>query len=128
VNAPDPINAIPAINNLSAIASVGCVFPTYFLSLRPPTYRLILSLGIVFGLSTLAIAIAILIYFPFSSPGLRDYWINIFETLSPLNIVLVGVLTCIRLVNRVGFWSTVVLACVIVDWAGISFLFLALRP
>ena len=122
------VNAIPAINNFFTIASIGCVTPTYFFRLRPETYRLMLSLGIVFGLSTLAFAIAILVYFPFSSPGLRDYWISIFENCSPLYIVLVGILLCIGRVNRAGFWSTVVLACVIVNWAGVSFLFLVLRP
>jgi hypothetical protein len=124
----DLVNAIPAINNFFTIASIGCVSPTYFLRLRSGTYRLMLSLGIVFGLSILAISIAIIVYFPFSSPDLRYFWIRIFENCSPLDIVLVGILTCIRWVNPGGFLSTVVLVCVIVNWATISFLVLALRP
>ena len=51
------IDAIPQINNLSTVASVACVLPTYFLRLSAGTYRLILSLAIAFGLSTLAFEI-----------------------------------------------------------------------
>jgi hypothetical protein len=123
VNATDLANAIPAINNLFTVASVGCVFPTYFLRLRPGTYRLMLSLGIVFGLSTLAIAIAILFRYPFSHPYARQDAISRLFVFSPLNLVLILILARIKRMTRVGLWSTVVLVCVIVDWAGISGLF-----
>jgi hypothetical protein len=45
---------------------------------------------------------------------------------SPLVVVLIAILARIKRVTRVGLWSTVVLACVIVDWIGISWLVLAL--
>jgi hypothetical protein len=128
MNAADLVNAIPAINNLFTIASIGCVFPTYFLRLRPGTYRLMLSLGIVFGLSILAIAITVTFYHPFSSEVVRYYAIGMFVICSPLDFVLIAILATVRQITRVGFWSTAVLACVIVNWAGISFLVLALRP
>ena len=55
------VDAIIATNNISTIASILCVLPTYFLRLQPATYRLVLSLGIVFGLSTLAVAMTTVI-------------------------------------------------------------------
>jgi hypothetical protein len=45
---------------------------------------------------------------------------------SPLVVVLIAILARINPVTRVGLWSTVVLACVILDWAGISLLILGL--
>jgi hypothetical protein len=121
-------NALPVINNVFTIGSIVCVFPTYFIRLHAKTYRLILSLGIVSGLSIFAITIAILLYFPFLNPELRQYWISIFENCSPFDFVLVAILLCIGRVNHVGFWNTVVLLCVAINWAGVSFILLALQP
>lgn len=59
MDAEQIFNALPMINHLSTIAAIGCVFPTYFLHLRPATYRLILCVGIVFGLLTLAIGVMV---------------------------------------------------------------------
>jgi hypothetical protein len=47
---------------------------------------------------------------------------------SPLVIALIATLARIKRVSRVGLWSTAVLACVIVDWAGISWLMLVVEP
>ncbi|WP_158668484.1 hypothetical protein [Bradyrhizobium guangdongense] len=49
------LEANAAINNFSTVASIVCVLPTYLLRRQPRTYRLVLSLGIIFGLSTLAV-------------------------------------------------------------------------
>lgn len=103
--------ALVEINDLSTVVSVGCVLPTYFIHLRPATYRFILFLGIVFGLSTWLIEIAGAILCPFYPFSILMF--------SPLNIVLIAILTGITRVTRVGLWSTVVLVCVIFDWVGI---------
>ena len=120
-------DAIPVINNLSTIASIACVLPTYFLRLRPMTYRAALSFGIVSGLSTLAIAITT-VFWPLSHQYSRFDAIFPIVLFSPLVVVLIAMLTRIKRVTRVGLWSTVVLACVIVDWAGISWLMLVVEP
>ena len=121
-------NAMPAINNVSTIAAIVCVLPTYFLHLRPATYRLILSLGILGGLSTLAIAITTTFFDPTPvqwSLGAALFPVVVF---SPLVVVLIAILAWIKQVTRVGLWSTVVLVCVIFNWAGISVLILVLEP
>ena len=120
-------NAMPAINNLSTIAAIACVFSTYFLHNRPATYRLILSLGILCGLSTIAIAITTVFIDP--APGQWSRFAALFPVVifSPLVVVLIAILTWIKRVTRVGLWSTVVLSCVILNWAGISGLALALQ-
>jgi len=118
-------NALPTINNLSTVAAVGCVFPTYFLHLRSRTYRWILSLGIASGLATLAVTIiATLLYI---APHHSDAPFFIF-CFSPLNIVLIAILVCIQRITWVGLWSTVVLVCAVINWTGISLLVLALQP
>ena len=80
------------------------------------------SLGILFGLSIFAIAITILVDFPFSDSRVRDYWIGLLESFSPLDFVLVAILLCVGRVNSVGFWNTVVMSCIAINWAGVSFL------
>ncbi|MBR1203888.1 MULTISPECIES: hypothetical protein [unclassified Bradyrhizobium] len=110
------IGLTPLINDLSTIASIGCVLPTYFLHLRPQAYRTILSLAIVFALSTLAFAFTREISCPYFNGTCA---VAMFV---PLNVVLVAILAAIRRIARVGLWSTVVLACVIFDWAGLSVL------
>ena len=106
------INAMPTINNLCTIASLGCVIPTYFLDLRPTTYRLILSSGIVFGLSTWALMTTLDFSCSFFIPW---PFMNSFP-----NVVLVAILAGITRITRVNLWSTVVLTCAMVDWAGFS--------
>jgi hypothetical protein len=120
-------DAIAAINNVSTLASIVCVLPTYFIRLRPETYRLVLSLGIVFGLLTLAFAMTT-IFWPLPHQYSRDDAIFPVVVFSPLVVVLIAILARIKRVTRVGLWSTVVLACVIVDWAGISCLMLVVQP
>jgi len=115
------VSAIPAINNFSTIASIVCVLPTYFLRLQPTTYRLVLSLGIVFGLSTLSLAMTT-VFKPYPYLFDRLDVISPVVCFSPLAVVLVAILACVRRVTRVRIWSTVVLACVLLDWAGISLL------
>ena len=127
MDATDIVNAIPAINNFFTIASIGCVTPTYFLRLRPETYRLMLSVGIVFGLSTLAIAITALFLYPFPFQPSRYFAIFRLVIFSPLNLVLIIILPRIKRITRISLWSTVVLVSVIVDWAGISGLFWLLQ-
>jgi hypothetical protein len=119
------VDAIPAINKFSTVASIACVLPTYFLRLQPATYRLVLTLGIVFGLSTWVVGMATVLW---PLPHQFARWIVLFQLVifSPFVIVLITILACIRRVTRVGLWSTVVLACVIFDWLGISGLILAL--
>jgi hypothetical protein len=109
-------DTLAKINNFSTAASILCVLPTYFLGLQPATYRLVLSFGIVFGLSTFAFLVTIV------------PWVAIVPIVgfSPLVVVLIAILAGIKRVTRVGLYSTVVLACVIVDWVGISWLMLAL--
>jgi hypothetical protein len=119
--------AIRAINNLSTIVAVVCVFPTHFLHLRPATYRLILFLGILCGLSTLAIAITTTFFDPAPGQWSRDAALFPVVVFSPLVVVLIAILARIKRVTRVGLWSTVVLFCVILDWAGISGLLLVLE-
>ncbi|WP_448044829.1 hypothetical protein [Bradyrhizobium liaoningense] len=119
------VDAIPAINNVSTVASILCVLPTYFLRLQPATYRLVLSLGIVFDLSIFAIAMTVVLW-PFSHQYDRFFVLHLFAFFSPLVVVLIAILARIKHVTRVGLWSTVVLASVILDWAGISMLILAL--
>ena len=117
--------AISAINNLSTIAAIGCVLPTYFLYLRLPTYRWILSLGIVCSLATTA-AVTTTTFFP--APHKYAAFAALFQVLlfSPCVVVLIAVLACIKHVTRAGLWSTIVLACVVVNWAGICGLILVL--
>ena len=119
------VDAIPEINNFSTVASIVCVLPTYFLRLQPASYRLVLSLGIVFGLSTWAVGMATVLW-PILHQVAR--WIILYQVVgfSPLVVVLIAILARIRRVTRVGLWSTVVLACVIFDWLGICGLILAL--
>ena len=81
-----------------------------------------LSLGILFGLSIFAIAITILVDFPFSDSRVRDYWIGLLESFSPLDFVLVAILLCVGRVNSVGFWNTVGMSCIAINWAAVSFL------
>lgn len=119
------VSAIPVINNFSTVASILCVLPTYFLRLQPATYRLVLSLGIVFGLSVLAFAMTTVIW-PFAPYFDRFITIFMFVHFSPFVVVLIAILACIKRITRVGLWSTVVLACIILDWAGIAGLMFAL--
>jgi hypothetical protein len=120
-------NAISAINNLSAIAAIGCVLPTYFLYLRPPIYRWILSLGIVCSLA-MTVAATTTTFFP--APHKYAAFVALFQVLlfSPCVFVLIAILACIKRVTRVGLWSTIVLVCVVADWAGIFGLVLVLQP
>jgi hypothetical protein len=117
------LNAIPAINNVSTVASIVCVLPTYFLRLQPAAYRLVLSLGIIFGLST-AVAMAADIWL---DPHQLDvlFAVLLLIYFSPLVFVLIAILTRIKRLTRVDLWSSVVLVCVIYDWAGMSLLFRA---
>lgn len=115
------VDAIPAINDFSTVASIACVLPTYFLRLEPATYRYILSLGMIFGLATWAAAMTTIFW-----PNPHQFVVLPVVFFSPLAVVLIAILARIRRVTRVGVWSTVVLACVIVDWVGISWLILAL--
>ena len=119
------LEAIPEINHLSTGASIVCVLPTYFLRLQPTTYRLVLSLGSVFGLSTLMIAMTT-VFWPVPHQFLR--WIIVLQVVafSPFVVVLIAILASVAYVTRVGVWSTVVLACVLLDWVGISALLFAL--
>ena len=120
-------NAMPAINNLSTIAAIVCVLPTYFLHLRPAIYRLILSVGILCGLSTLVIAITTTFFDPAPTQWSRGAALFPVAAFSPLVVVLIAILAWIKQVTRVSLWSTVVLFCVIFNWAGISGLLLALQ-
>ena len=115
-------NALVVINNLSTIAAVGCVLPTYFLYLRPQTYRLILFLGIACGLTTLAAAVSTTSFPP---PPAR-FVVEPVLLFSPFTLVLIAILARIKRLNSVCLWSTVVLACVVADWAGICGLILVL--
>ncbi|MBR0896564.1 hypothetical protein JQ616_16500 [Bradyrhizobium tropiciagri] len=119
-------NALPMINHFSAVAAIGCVFPTYFHRLRPATYRLLLSIGIVFGLSPLAVAITTVLLASFSDPAIRLLAINMLLWCSPLAIVLMAILARIKRLIRARLWSTVVLTCIIVDWVGMASLISAL--
>jgi hypothetical protein len=97
------VGAIPAVNNFSTVASIVCVLPTYFLRLQPATYRLVLSLGIVFGLSILATAMAA-VFWPLPHQISRDAVIFAVVLFSPLVVVLIAILARIRRVSRVGLW------------------------
>jgi len=119
-------DALPAINHIFTTAAIGCVFSTYFLHRRLAAYRLILSVGIVSGLSALAIAITAALLFPFSDPAIRLLAINMLLWCSPLAIVLLAILARIKQLTRMRLWSTVVLACIVVDWAGLCALISAL--
>lgn len=111
-NVADQIfDALPLINHVATIAAIGVVLPTYFVRLRPATYRLVLSLGIAFALARLAAEIAVAV---FIAPYLM---VGIFP---PFTVVLIGILVRIARVNRVSLWSTVVLVCVIIDWAQLA--------
>ncbi|GKQ52848.1 hypothetical protein [Bradyrhizobium sp. Ce-3] len=125
MDAEQIIRATPMINHLSTIAAIGCVFPTYFLRLRPATYRLVLSVGIIFGLSTLAIWITVLLVGPLDEFA-RDIAIVTLVSFSPLVVVLTAILVGIKWISRVVLWNTVVLTCVILDWAGVWAYFWAL--
>ncbi|WP_420965177.1 hypothetical protein [Bradyrhizobium sp. B120] len=125
MDAEQIIRATPMINHLSTIAAIGCVFPTYFLHLRPTTYRLVLSVGIIFGLSTLAIWITALLFGPLDEFA-RDIAIVTLVSFSPLVVVLTAILVGIKWISRVVLWNTVVLTCVILDWAGVRAYFWAL--
>ncbi|KYG24529.1 hypothetical protein SE92_33310 [Bradyrhizobium sp. AT1] len=117
--------ALPAINNYSTVASIVCVLPTYFLRLPPATYRIVLSLGIIFGLSMSAVVMAA-VFWPHPHQFDRLFIVLLLIYFSPLVVVLIAILVRIHRITRVGLWSSVVLACVILDWAGISFLFFSL--
>jgi hypothetical protein len=121
-------NAIPAINNIATIAAVACVLPTYFLRLSPVTYRVILSLGVVCGLSMLGIVTAVTLLNPLPHPYLRFFTIELIIAFSPFTVGLIAALALIGQATRVGIWSTAVLFCVVLDWIGISILVLTLRP
>ena len=126
MDADQIFNSVPAINSLSTIVAIGCVFPTYFLSLRPPTYRWILSLGIVSGLSTLlAVVIATFLDTAHDQLFLIEELLIFSPVLgfAPFNIVLIAILAGIRWVTRVSLWSTAVLASVVLNWAGMSCFF-----
>ena len=41
---------------------------------------------------------------------------------SPLGVVLIAILACIKCLTRAVVWNTVVLTCITVDWAGICIL------
>ncbi len=111
-NVADQIfDALPLINHIATIAAIGFVLPTYFVRLRPATYRLVLSLGIAFALTGLAAEIVVAV---FIAPYLM---VLIFP---PFTVALIGILLRIGRVNRVGLWSTVVLVCVIIDWAHLA--------
>ncbi|MHC2461070.1 hypothetical protein [Bradyrhizobium embrapense] len=125
MDAEQIIRATPMINHLSTIAAIGCVFPTYFLHLRPATYRLILSVGIIFGLSTLAIGITALLVGPFDD-FVRDTAIGTLVSFSPLVVVLTAILVGIKWISRVVLWNTIVLTSLILDWAGVWAYFWAL--
>ncbi|MHC2252538.1 putative membrane protein [Bradyrhizobium embrapense] len=125
MDAEQIIRATPMINHLSTIAAIGCVFPTYFLHLRPATYRLILSEGIIFGLSTLAIGITALLVGPFDD-FVRDTAIGTLVSFSPLVVVLTAILVGIKWISRVVLWNTIVLTSLILDWAGVWAYFWAL--
>jgi len=124
MGASEFFNAIPMVNHLSTIAAIGCVFPTYFLDLHPLAYRCTLFVGIVIGLSTWIVTIMGTVMDGSSQYLWAIYFVLVF---SPLNIVLIAILANIRRIARVGLWSTVVLACVVIDWAGISLLVLAVE-
>ncbi|MGY3444171.1 MULTISPECIES: hypothetical protein [unclassified Bradyrhizobium] len=111
MDAEQIFNALPLINHISTLATIGLVFPTYFLHLRPATYRVILSLGITFALVRLAAEITVAI---FIAPYLLVW------TFPPFTVALIGILVRIARVNRVSVWSTVVLACAIIDWAQLA--------
>ncbi|ERF85657.1 hypothetical protein JQ559_00900 [Bradyrhizobium viridifuturi] len=111
-NVADQIfDALPLINHIATIAAIGFVLPTYFLRLRPATYRLVLSLGIAFALARLAAEITVAV---FIAPYLL---VLVFP---PFTVVLIAILLRIARVNRVSLWSTVVLVCVIIDWAQLA--------
>lgn len=117
MDADQIFDALPAINHVSTLAAIGCVLPTYFLHLRPATYRVFLSLGIAFSLARLGAEITVIV---FVTPHLLAF---IFP---PFTVALIGILARITRITRVGLWSTVVLICVIVDWAHLAGLFWAL--
>ncbi|ULK99371.1 hypothetical protein [Bradyrhizobium sp. I71] len=119
------VDAIPEINDFSTVASIVCVLPTYFLRLQSTTYRIVLSLSMVFGLSILAVAMTTIVG-PLPPHRSRGDIIIPVVLFSPLVVVLIAILACIKRVTRVGLWSTVVMVCVIIDWVGISLLILAL--
>ncbi|KIU52838.1 MULTISPECIES: hypothetical protein [Bradyrhizobium] len=125
MDAEQIFNALPMINHLSTIAAIGCVFPTYFLHLRSATYRLILCVGIVFGLSTFAIGIMVAFVGPLDEFA-RCIAVVTLASFSPLVVVLTAILVGIKRVSRVVLWNTVVLTCVILDWAGVCAYFWAL--
>ena len=83
--------------------------------------------GIVFGLATLAVA-ATTVAWPLPHQYSRYDVFSPVVHFSPFAVVLVAILACIKRMVRVGLWSTVVLACVIIDWVGISWLILVLQP
>ncbi len=87
--------------------------------------RLVLSLGIIFGLPTLMTAMTT-VFWPVLHQFLR--WIIVLQVVafSPLVVVLIAILASVAYVTGVGVWSTVVLACVLLDWVGISALLFAL--
>src|SRR5437868_15186079 len=103
----EPIfDALPAINHVSTLVAIGCVFPTYFLHLRPATYRLILSVGILFGLSTLAVGIAAVLVGPLDR-SIQLFVVSMLLSFSPLVLVLTVILARIKQVTRVALWNTV---------------------
>jgi hypothetical protein len=67
------------------------------------------------------------VFWPLAQQYYREIVILQVVVFSPLAFVLVAMLAGIKRVTRVGLWSTVVLVCVIVDWAGISAIMWALR-
>ncbi|WP_050402801.1 hypothetical protein [Bradyrhizobium embrapense] len=119
MDAEQIIRATPMINHLSTIAAIGCVH------LRPATYRLILSVGIIFGLSTLAIGITALLVGPFDD-FVRDTAIGTLVSFSSLIVVLTAILVGIKWISRVVLWNTIVLTSLILDWAGVWAYFWAL--
>ncbi|MDR3487222.1 MAG: hypothetical protein P4M05_20230, partial [Bradyrhizobium sp.] len=65
--------------------------------------------------------------YPFPFQSSRYFAILRLVIFSPLNLVLILILPRIKRITRTSLWSTVVLVCVIVDWAGISGLFWLLQ-
>ncbi|MFX9204716.1 hypothetical protein ABTN85_20400, partial [Acinetobacter baumannii] len=68
-------------------------------------------MGIAFALARLAAEITVAV---FIAPYLL---VLVFP---PFTVVLIAILLRIARVNRVSLWSTVVLVCVIIDWAQLA--------
>lgn len=118
------VGALPEINNFSTAGSVVCVLLAYVLRRQSAACQFVLSLAIVCGFATWALAAAT-VFWPLPHQFDRVVIFLPVVFFSPLVLVLITILARIRHVTRVGLWSTIVLACVIVDWVGIWLLILA---